>query len=130
MNIEVIDNQNILGKTFTVYRKVGDLSYDEPYFLASDIANWIDWEKSVNNEYNIVSLLKLVSDDEKEKITIDWKAQWFVTEFGLFEILFQSRKPIAKAFKKKVKEWLKTLRTQGVVEIKCKSKGVNHFLWK
>lgn len=28
---------------------------------------------------------------------------WFLTEDGLYEVLMQSRKPIAKQFKKKVK---------------------------
>ncbi len=34
-------------------------------------------------------------------------------EYGLYEILMQSRKPIAKQFKKKVKEILKSLRVTG-----------------
>ncbi|WP_300854391.1 BRO family protein, partial [uncultured Clostridium sp.] len=32
---------------------------------------------------------------------------WFLTEDGLYEVLMQSRKPIAKAFKKEVKKILK-----------------------
>lgn len=35
---------------------------------------------------------------------------WFLTEDGLYEVLMQSRKPIAKQFKKKVKEILKDIR--------------------
>lgn len=38
---------------------------------------------------------------------------WFLTEDGLYEVLMQSRKPIAKEFKKKVKEILKTIRQHG-----------------
>lgn len=38
---------------------------------------------------------------------------WFLTEDGLYEVLMQSRKPIAKQFKKNVKEILKTLRKSG-----------------
>ncbi len=38
---------------------------------------------------------------------------WFLTEDGLYEVLMQSRKPIAKQFKKKVKEILKDIRKHG-----------------
>ena len=38
---------------------------------------------------------------------------WFLTEDGLYEVLMQSRKPIAKQFKKKVKEILKQIRKTG-----------------
>ena len=41
---------------------------------------------------------------------------WFLTEYGLYEILMQSRKPIAKQFKGEVKKLLKALRL-GKVEI-------------
>lgn len=40
--------------------------------------------------------------------------QWFLTEDGLYEVLMQSRKPIAKAFKKEVKQILKTIRLNGM----------------
>ena len=38
---------------------------------------------------------------------------WFLTEDGLYEVLMQSRKPIAKEFKKEVKKILKQIRTTG-----------------
>ena len=38
----------------------------------------------------------------------------FLTEEGLYEVLMQSRKPIAKEFKKKVKEILKDVRKYGM----------------
>lgn len=37
----------------------------------------------------------------------------YLTEDGLYEVLMQSRKPIAKQFKKKVKEILKLIRKDG-----------------
>lgn len=37
----------------------------------------------------------------------------FLTESGLYEVLMQSRKPIAKAFKKEVKDILKSVRKHG-----------------
>lgn len=47
---------------------------------------------------------------------------WFLTEDGLYEVLMQSRKPIAKAFKKEVKKILKELRTKGTYTIQQKPK--------
>ena len=42
---------------------------------------------------------------------------WFLTENGLYEVLMQSRKPIAKEFKKGIKKILKELRLNGVVTV-------------
>lgn len=53
-------------------------------------------------------MVNLVDGDEKLKRTIYVSGQnremWFLTEDGLYEVLMQSRKPIAKAFKKEVKK--------------------------
>ena len=38
----------------------------------------------------------------------------FLTEDGLYEVLMQSRKPIAKQFKKEVKKILKDIRRHGL----------------
>lgn len=38
---------------------------------------------------------------------------WMLTENGLYEVLMQSRKPIAKEFKKGIKEILKSIRKHG-----------------
>ena len=39
---------------------------------------------------------------------------WFLTEDGVYEVLMQSRKPMAKAFKKEVKKVLKEIRKHGM----------------
>ena len=105
--IKVIRCQEVLGKDFKVY---GDI--DEPLFLAKDVAEMIGHSRASE-------MLKCVDEDEKLMQTILASGQrremWFLTEAGLYEILFQSRKPIAKAFKKEVKEILKELRKTGVV---------------
>ena len=101
-NIEVIDEREVLGFDFKVY---GDV--DNPLFLAKDVANWIEHNKPSEMILN-------VDNDEKLKAIISHSGQsremWFLTEDGLYEVLMQSRKPIAKEFKKKVKEILKELR--------------------
>ena len=101
-NINIIDEREVLGFDFKVY---GDV--DNPLFLAKDVANWIEHNKPSEMILN-------VDDDEKLKAIISHSGQsremWFLTEVGLYEVLMQSRKPIAKEFKKQVKEILKELR--------------------
>lgn len=62
-------------------------------------------------------MVDMVDDDEKLKKTIFTSGQhrevWMLTENGLYEVLMQSRKPIAKEFKRGVKTILKEIRTNG-----------------
>ena len=107
-NIQILNSQEILGKKFTVY---GDI--ENPLFLAKDVAEMIEHS-------NPRMMLKSVDEDEKQCVNNPYASQgqqeqWFLTEYGLYEILMQSRKPIAKQFKKEVKAMLKQLRTTGVV---------------
>lgn len=111
--IQVIYNQKVLDKDFKVYGTA-----DEPLFLAKDVAEWIDYSKTSQGYYNVSKMLMTVDEDKKVTITnrnSDGKPhqQWFLTEDGLYEVLMQSRKPIAKKFKKKVKEILKEIRKTG-----------------
>lgn len=64
-------------------------------------------------------MIQVVDEDERMRLVTatsggDQEA-WFLTEYGLYEVLMQSRKPIAKQFKKEIKEILKNLRLKGVV---------------
>lgn len=106
-NVTVLRNQEVLGKEFAVY---GDI--DNPLFLAKDVAEMI-------GHSNITHMVNMVDEDEKLTYTICNSGQdremWFLTEYGLYEVLMQSRKPIAKEFKKEVKAILKQLRQSGVV---------------
>ena len=113
--LKVINEQVVLGKVFRVY---GDL--ENPLFLAKDVAEWIEYDGT-----SVSSMCKLVDEDEVVKIfcTLSYSNncpkpviptgsanRLFLTEDGLYEVLMLSRKPIAKQFKKKVKEILKGLR--------------------
>ena len=104
--LKVIDERVVLEKEFRIYGTV-----DEPLFLAKDVANWIEHNKPSE-------MISNVDEDEKLKAIISHSGQnremWFLTEDGLYEVLMQSRKPIAKQFKKKVKEILKTIRKHGM----------------
>lgn len=109
MELQIINEQEVLGKHFTVYGTV-----DEPLFVAKDVAEWIEHS-------NPTEMMKSVDEDEKLTSTILRAGQkrevWFLTENGLYEVLMQSRKPLAKAFKKKVKEILKSIRKHGMYAI-------------
>lgn len=107
-NLMVIDEREILGKEFRIY---GD--FENPLFKVSDVANWIGH----SNPSQMIKDVDL-SETEVEKHRISTLSNsysaWFLTEDGLYEVLMQSRKPIAKQFKTKVKEILKSIRKNGM----------------
>lgn len=106
--LKVLNEQEVLGKQFKVYGTA-----EEPLFLAKDVAEWIDYDASSVNK-----MLANVDDDEKVRKNVPtlggMQESWCLTENGLYEVLMQSRKPIAKQFKKEVKEILKTIRKHGI----------------
>ena len=103
--IQVFKEQEVLGKNFRIY---GDA--ENFLFLAKDVAEWIEHS-------NPRSMIKTVDDDEKvvnNVYTLGGNQEmWFLTEHGLYEVLMQSRKPIAKEFKKEVKNILTQIRKTG-----------------
>lgn len=123
-NLQIIDQRNLLGKEFKVY---GD--FQNPLFLAKDVAEWIGYQKTSEGYYNTSKMLNTV--DEDEKVTIPNKdsggSKLFLTEDGLYEVLMQSRKPIAKKFKKEVKKILKSIRMNGmyITQAKVQEKMFN-----
>lgn len=120
MKLEVINQQKVLGKEFRIYGTI-----DNPLFLAKDVAEWIDYSKNPNGSYQVNKLLKTIDEEEKLVVTlllpgdIQARSHSFLTEDGLYEVLMQSRKPIAKQFKKEVKKILKQIRkTGGYIPVK------------
>ena len=112
--LKIINEQEVLGKNFKIYGSI-----DNPLFLAKDVAEWIDYSKDSKGNFNVSRMILSVDDDEKMKIFTNLTNNkvgsntWFLTEDGLYEVLMQSRKPIAKQFKKEVKRILKTIRQTG-----------------
>ena len=104
--MKIIDEREILGKQFRIF---GD--FENPLFLAKDVAEWIEHS-------DVSTMLKGIDENEKLIQTIFVSGQkrdmWFLTEDGLYEVLMLSRKPIAKEFKKQIKEILKTIRKNGM----------------
>lgn len=106
--VTVIHSAEVLGRPFQIYGTA-----ENPLFLATDVAEWIEHS-------NVSSMLSSVDEDEKEyhKHSLENSGagnpnKWFLTENGLYEVLMLSRKPIAKQFKKQVKEILHEVRTKG-----------------
>ena len=103
--LQVIKEQEVLGKQFKIYG-----TFEEPLFLATDVAEWIEHS-------NVSVMLRKVDEEEKVLNNVytlgGVQNTWFLTEDGLYEVLMQSRKPIAKQFKKEVKQILKQIRRTG-----------------
>ena len=92
--LQVIYNQEVLGQDFKIYG-----TEENPLFLAKDVANWIEH----SNPSKMVKDADLddaeVARHQLSTLTNSYTAL-FLTEDGLYEVLMQSRKPIAKQFKK------------------------------
>lgn len=109
--IDILDNIIVAKHGLTIYG-----TKDEPLFLAVDVAKIIDY--SIGNTSH---MLKTIDEDEKKLINVSGRIsttsggrhntqKWFLTEYGFYEVLMQSRKPIARRFKTSVKGILKKLR--------------------
>ena len=122
----VIDERVVLNKEFRIYG-----TKENPLFLAKDVAEWIDYSKDSKGNYRLYKMMDMVEEEEKIKYLVDsinggvtskarnTQEMWFLTEEGLYEVLMQSRKPIAKEFKKEVKKILKQIRqTGGYIPVK------------
>ena len=104
--LQVLDKRTILGGKFTIYG-----TPDDPLFVAKDVAEWIghsnptEMARTVDPEEKLNSTI--LSGGQRREVTL-------LTEDGLYEVLMQSRKPIAKQFKKQVKHILKDIRKHGI----------------
>jgi prophage antirepressor-like protein len=82
-------------------------TYDEPLFKAKDIGDLLGIKK-----------IRKTIENLDDQCKVMWGAptggglqdQWCLTEYGLYEILFISKKPIAKEFKKWVRNIIKDIR--------------------
>ena len=103
--LSLVKEIKIFDKNIKMY---GSIEY--PWFVASDVANWI-------NHSNPTVMLKSVDEDEKGLNIVYTlggnQTKWCLTEDGLYEVCMQSRKPIAKQIKKEIKKYLKEIRLTG-----------------
>ncbi len=100
--IKIISKSTFLDKEIDVWGSV-----ENPLFRANDVQSWLGLKNVSRAVANV---------DEEERLNLKLSrggSMWFLTEEGVYELLMQSRKPIAKQFKKGVKAILHEIRTKG-----------------
>lgn len=84
-------------------------SLDEPIFRAADVAKMIDY-----SEGNTWKMLEMCEEDEKLNLPMVVAGQRrsvsFITETGLYNVLSQSRKPIARKWRRVIHDELVKMR--------------------
>lgn len=104
MEIKIVGEIRFQNTVIPVY---GDL--DKPLFKASDIADLVEYGNG-----NVWNLVRLCEEDEHLLLPLAVGGQkrqvTFITETGLYNILSQSRKPLARAWRRVVHEELIALR--------------------
>ena len=100
---ELLQTTQLCGVSLSVYGTPA-----EPLFLAKEVAEILDHSQASK-------MVQMVDEDEKGRKIVPTpggnQEMWLLTEQGLYEVLMQSRKPIARQFKAGVKALLKALRT-------------------
>ena len=104
--MEIVGIIKFDSKSLNVYA-----SLDTPLFRASDIADMIGY-----SDGNTWKMLEMVEEDEKLNLPLVVAGQArkvsFVTELGLYNILAQSRKNIARKWRRVVHQELIKLRKE------------------
>lgn len=97
---ELLQTTQLCGVSLSVYGTPA-----EPLFKAKEVADILGLT-------NPSDLIQRVDEDERAKFNLGRQGEtWLLTEQGLYEVLMQSRKPVARQFKAGVKALLKSLRT-------------------
>lgn len=107
--MEIVGTVKFMDHSLSVYS-----SLDGPLFKASDVAAAIDY-----SDGNAWKMLEMCEADEKLNLPLVVAGQRrsvsFITETGLYNVLSQSRKPIARAWRRIIHEELIQLRkTRGM----------------
>ena len=130
MNSENTNNQIQLDNTNSdnlLIKQFNDLNitiygtYEEPLFKAKDIGI----EKIRKTIENLDASCKVLKDAPTGG---GLQEQWFLTEDGLYEVLFISRKPIAKQFRVWVRNIIKEIRLKGKYDLEEKLKEHQQLL--
>ena len=103
--LKIVTEKEILGKQIKMYGSIKN-----PYFVASDVAEWL-------GERDGYTVARKVDDEEKDTqivCTLGGNQKTTVlTEDGLYDACMLSRKKIAKPLKKEIKKYLKSIRLTG-----------------
>lgn len=121
-NAKVVGIIKLGGRELEVYS-----SLDEPIFRASDITNMLDYSAG-----NVWNLLGMCEEDEKLLLTMIVAGQRrqisFVNEHGLYNILEQSRKPLARKWRRVINNELIALRKARNMDILARFEEWGHEL--
>jgi prophage antirepressor-like protein len=102
--MEIVGRIKFDGYILDVYNDL-----DVPYFLAVEIAKLIDYSAG-----NTAEMLRTLEEDEHLLVTLQRSGQRrqvrMVTELGLYNVLSQSRKPIARKWRRIVHSNLVMMR--------------------
>ena len=109
--MDIVGQIRFDGRVLDVYE-----SLDDPLFMAPEVAKLIDYSAG-----NTWEMLKMTEDDEHLILTIQVAGQRrkvrMVTELGLYNILSQSRKPIARKWRRIVHSNLVMMRRNNKLTI-------------
>lgn len=107
-----MNNLNVVG-TITFDNRLLNVygSLDNPIFKASDVASMIDY-----SDGNTWKMMQMCEEDEKLNLPMVVAGQTrqvaFITELGLYDILSQSRKLIARKWRRVVHNQLVAMRRE------------------
>lgn len=123
--MKLVNEVEILGHKIKMY---GSIEF--PWFMAKDVAEWIDYSKRSNGTYQTQNMVKHVDDLEKAVKSFNtlggMQEAWALTEDGLYECCMRSIKPIAKDIKREIKKYLKSIRLTGAA-IEDERKTVDYY---
>lgn len=85
-------------------------TYEQPLFKAKDIGDLLDIKKIRKTIENLDDECKIKINAPTGGVGNNNSDTWFLTEDGIYEVLFISKKPIAKEFKKWVRQIIKDIR--------------------
>lgn len=109
--MELVGQIHFDGHTLAVYG-----SLDEPLFLGVEVAKLIDYSVG-----NTAEMLRMLEVDEHLLVTLQRAGQRrkvrMVTELGLYNILSQSRKPIARKWRRVIHSNLILMRRNNKLDI-------------
>lgn len=104
MELKIVGEVKFRNRVLNVY---GDLN--NPLFKATDVADLVEY-----GEGNVWNLVRLCEEDEHMVLPLVVAGQrrqvTFITETGLYNVLSQSRKPLARAWRRVIHEELIAIR--------------------
>jgi len=113
----IVSNEHILQKQFQQFNIQIYGTLENPFFKAKDIGDLLGIKKIRTTLDNLDDNCKVLRDAHTMG---GLQEQWFLTEDGLYELIFISRKSIAKQFKIWVRSIIKEIRINSIKQLEEK----------